>query len=373
MSQIRFRLAAAVAFARPDNWFVSKIPPLLAIAYLDMLRFELAPAAALGLLGGALVSIFCVAIYGHVVNDMFDLEADRLADKVNRPTAMRPIWRWMLALGFLGAGFVPAAALHYPPGAVALLAFNYLWPTIYSVPVLRLKERGLFGVACDALGSHVTPTLFVLALFAAAAPDDTGPAPIAIVATLWAAVLGIKGILHHQIEDRENDIRSGLVTFATRADIGSLQRFLTRFNLLVELPVSALFAVMAAPWCPLAIAALLLYAGSETAKYKLGFQFALTQDPATIRASVPFANEMFYVLWMPMAAALQLAFHRQAFAGMLLLHGLIFRRPIAQQLADWRATLKQAARSCLARFAKYSDPPPATSAATKTDVRKGRA
>jgi len=136
MSQIGFRLAATVAFARPGNWFVSKIPPLLAIAYIDMRRFELAPAAALRLLGGALVSIFCVAIYGHVVNDMFDLKADRLADKVNRPAAMRPIWRWLPALGFLGAGFVPAAALHYPAGAVALLAFNYLWPTIYSVPHL---------------------------------------------------------------------------------------------------------------------------------------------------------------------------------------------------------------------------------------------
>jgi len=373
MDRKRVRLAAAIAFARPDNWFVSKIPPLLAIAYLDMLRFELAPAAALGCLGGALVSIFCVAIYGHVVNDIFDLEADRLAGKVNRLATKRPIWRWLLALGFLCAGFVPAAALSYPAGAVALLAFNYLWPTIYSVPVLRLKERGLFGVACDVLGSHVTPTVFVLALFAAAAPDEGGPAPIAIVATLWAAVLGFKGILHHQVADRENDIRSGLVTFATRADVGSLQRFLTRFNLLVELPVSALFVVMAALWCPLAIAALLLYAGSETAKYKLGFQFALTREPATIRVSVPFTNETFYVMWLPMAEALQLAFHRQAFVGVLLLHGLIFRQPIAQQLADWRAILKQAALAYLARLAKYSDPTPATSTATKIDAKKGRA
>jgi 4-hydroxybenzoate polyprenyltransferase/SAM-dependent methyltransferase len=327
------------AFARPGNWFVSKLPPLLAIAYIDILRFSIAPGEAARLLVSALFSICCVAIYGHVVNDIFDLDADRLANKTNRLAAMRPARRVLLAVTFLLAGFLPALVIKYPVGAILLLALNYLWPAIYSIPPARLKERGLFGVTCDALGSHITPTLFILALFATAAPG--GLTLTALVATLWATVLGLKGILHHQIADRDNDILSGVVTFATQADLATLQRFLTRFNLWVELPVSAFFTLLVFPWCPLAVPAFLLYTGAETVKYQLGFQFALTANPATIRPSVPFINEMFYILWLPMAAAVQLGFEGPGFLYIPLLHSVIFHRPLLQQLGDWRAILRQ--------------------------------
>ena len=46
------------AFARPENWFVSKIPPLLAVAYLEILRFGIAPDDAARLLACSLFSIF---------------------------------------------------------------------------------------------------------------------------------------------------------------------------------------------------------------------------------------------------------------------------------------------------------------------------
>ncbi|MEI9984089.1 MAG: UbiA family prenyltransferase [Aliidongia sp.] len=333
-------VARLFAFGRPGHWFVSKIPPLLAIGYIDILRFGTAPDQTARLLVSALFSICCVAVYGHVVNDMFDLEADRLANKVNRLATMRPARRLLLTAAFLLAGFLPALVTAYPNGAVSLLALNYLWPTIYSIPATRLKEKGLLGVACDALGSHITPTLFILALFAPAAPG--GLTVIALVATLWAAVLGLKGILHHQIADRDNDIRSGVGTFVTKADATTLQRFLTRFNLLAELPVSALFTLLLCPWFPLAIPAFILYTGSEAVKYQLGFQFALTADPAAVRPSVPFTNEMFYVFWLPMAAALQLGFEGPGFFWIPLLHAAVFRQPLMRQLDDWREMLQLA-------------------------------
>jgi 4-hydroxybenzoate polyprenyltransferase len=347
MKRMRFRITAAaegLAFARTGNWFVSKIPPLLAVAYLEILRFGFTLQPAARLLGCGLLSIFCVAIYGHVVNDIFDLEADRLANKVNRLAAMRPVSRVLLGGAFLAGGFLPGLMARYSIGVVSLLTLNYLWPTIYSVPITRLKERDLFGVACDALGSHITPTLFILALFAMAPSHgpSAGQSAVPVVATMWAGVLGLKGILHHQIADRDNDIQSGTATFATRTSVESLQRFLTRFNLLVELPVSALFTAIVSSWCPLAVAALVLYVGSEAIKHKLGFKFALSANPATIRASVPFTNEMFYVLWMPMAAAAQLGLDHPAFVWLPLLHVVIFRQPLVQQVGDWRAIIENA-------------------------------
>ena len=344
---MRSRIAAVTglfAFARPENWFVSKIPPLLAVAYLEILRFGLPPHDAVRLLASALFSIFCVAIYGHILNDIFDLEVDQLAHKVNRLTTMRPAWRISLTLVFLIAGFLPALAANYSMGVLLLLALNYLWPTVYSIPITRLKEKGLLGVACDALGSHITPTIFVLALFATSAPAGSSlrPTGFALVATLWAAVLGLKGILHHQIADRDNDAQSGIVTFATKTSLAALQRFMASFNLLIELPVSALFTAMVSALCPLAIVAFVIYLGSEAIKYYLGFKFALTANPATIRASVPFTNEMFYVLWMPMAAATQIGLGNPAFVPLPILHVVVFHQPVVQQIGDWFAIVKNA-------------------------------
>jgi 4-hydroxybenzoate polyprenyltransferase len=347
MERMRLRIAAIgrfFAFARPGNWFVSKIPPLLAVGYLEILRSGISPHNAARLLACSLFSIFCVAIYGHVLNDIFDQEADRLANKVNRLATMRPIWRRLLPPAFLIGGFLPTLAGHYSIGPLLLLTLNYLWPTVYSIPFTRLKERGLLGVACDALGSHITPTLFVLGLFATSGPagsfsSQTG---FALMVTLWATVLGLKGILHHQIADRENDIQSGIVTFATKTRPEVLQRFLAGFNLLIELPVSALLSALVCSWCPLAVAAFLIYTGSEVTKYLLGFKFALTADPATIRASVPFTNEMFYVLWMPMAAATQIGLDNPASFSLPILHAVIFHQPVVQQLSDWLAIIKNA-------------------------------
>jgi hypothetical protein len=266
---------------------------------------------------------------------------------------MRPVHRVLLTGAFLIGGFLPGLITRYSVSALAMLALNYLWPTIYSIPGTRLKERGLLGVACDALGSHITPTLFVVALF-----EPAGPSGFGVVATVWAGVLGLKGILHHQAADRDNDIRSGTITYTTKMPVEVLQRFLTRFNLLVELPVSALLTIIVAASCPFAIFAFTLYTASEAIKHQLGFRFALSADPATIRASVPFTNEMFYVLWLPMAAAVQLAVDHPAFVWIPLLHAIVFRRPVVQQIVDWHAMLRGAALAYPHRLGRWSTMPP---------------
>src|ERR1700686_1384627 len=136
MERMRLRIAAiggVVAFARPGHWFVSKIPPLLAVAYLEILRSGIAPHHAARVLACSLLSIFCVAIYGHVLNDIFDQETDRLANKVNRLATMRPVWRGLLPPAFLIGGFLPTLAAHYSIGSLLLLTLNSLWPTVYSI------------------------------------------------------------------------------------------------------------------------------------------------------------------------------------------------------------------------------------------------
>ena len=79
-------IAAARRAVRLDDWWYSKIPPLLAVAYLQALVAHVSSTRLAEVLPCALLSIVCVAAYGHVVNDIFDVDADRRAGKANAMT-----------------------------------------------------------------------------------------------------------------------------------------------------------------------------------------------------------------------------------------------------------------------------------------------
>jgi hypothetical protein len=312
---------------------------VLAVAYLDILRVGGDRRRTGLLLGCYLCSICMVAAYGHVINDACDVKADLSAGKRNSMADVRFSRRVFLCAGLVLAGFAPTLVADYSATVLVLLALNYLWPTIYSLPGIRLKERGVAGMACDVLGSHVTPTLIVLSIFAmtsSAQPNSLFP----VIMVTWAAVLGIKGILHHQIVDRGNDIRSGTVTFVTEARPDRLSRFLTFFNLYVELPVSACVVLVTWGWASSVAMAFAIYCVMEAIKYRLGFQFALTSEAWTVRRSVPFANESFYVVWLPFAAVLQLAASEPAWLWMPIAHVLMFHRNFVAQFAEIKAILR---------------------------------
>jgi hypothetical protein len=157
-------------------------------------------------------------------------------------------------------------------------------------------------------------------------------------------VLGIKGILHHQLVDYNNDRRSGTVTLASRVAPETISHFMARYNIWVELPISTALVIVVYPWCPLACAALAVYSALEIAKHYLGFRFALSDDSRMVRPSVPFSNEQFYVLWLPLAGAIQLAYSDPTWLWLPVLHALIFYRPIFLQLHELYAIVQVASR-----------------------------
>ena len=334
---VRRKLSAARRATRFDDWWYSKIPPLLAIAYLQV---TLARSYQLwSLLPWLLVSLVCVAAYGHVVNDSFDVESDRRAGKANAMSRHGIAVRAVFAVSLATVAFAPAAVVGYPVAALVLLAINLLLPTIYSIPAIRLKERGVAGIVCDVGGSHVVPTLFVLvALHQGSHGVSLHEWAFAVAAVAWSGVLGLKGILHHQLSDRSGDLAAGTATFAATMEAGRIERWLPAYNLFVEAPVSVVLCLVVVDACPLAGVALAGYFVVESVKYRLGFQFALSADPRTLRRSFPFVNEAFYVLWLPLAAALQLAIVSPAWLWAPVFQVVGFLPNIRDQAADLVAT-----------------------------------
>jgi len=354
ISRLPQDIRAIKGLIRFDHWWYSKMPPLFTVACLQILQFGLAPVQVAVVLPFLFFSIACVAAYGHVINDIFDVEYDRLAGKPNMVEKLKPWQRGLILAVLVGLGFLPALVINYSVWGYLLLALNYLWPTIYSMPSTRLKERGIAGVLCDAAGSHLTPTLFVLVVLSGQiAGMSISFIIFSAIALIWSIVLGVKGILNHQLADRENDSASGTVTFATQAVSGRLERFLPRYNLLVELPVNAAFVFIMFRVCPLAAVVLVLYCIAEVLKFRLGFQFALNSDPRNTRPTFPFVNDFFYYFWFPLAVTLQLAWLKPDLVWLPVMQLVLFGRTTLLQINDLLALARASLSHAGYRYAQF--------------------
>jgi 4-hydroxybenzoate polyprenyltransferase len=216
------------------DWWEFKTPVFLGVAWataaLVGLPAERLPAAALQVVG-ALVP---VATYVCVINELTDLDLDRRAGKHNtmegRSRGFRLSWLVLCLLGGIGGlWLLRGSAL-----AQQLYGANWLVFSLYSVPPIRLKTRGAWGVLADACGGQLLPSLW--SAFAVAGLAGAMLPPLAIATlTLWAAMLGLRGILCHQLADLANDKRSGADTLATRLGEARVQGLVLHWLFPLEL------------------------------------------------------------------------------------------------------------------------------------------
>ncbi|MGB0563767.1 MAG: UbiA family prenyltransferase, partial [Spirulinaceae cyanobacterium] len=151
--------------SRSQEWWLYKIAPLLGIACAQTLILQLPPGLATVSTLIAFLSIASVAAYGYLLNDIYDIEGDRQANKPNAAAKLQPWQRVVFSLLFVCTGFAAPLLAHFGSIPLLLLGTNYLLPTLYSAPPLRLKERGVLGILSDAAAAHLVPTLFVAATF----------------------------------------------------------------------------------------------------------------------------------------------------------------------------------------------------------------
>ena len=206
---------------RFDGWWSAKVGVALAVAYCSSLVFDVSAGPTIrSILMVAFVGL-CAGAYGHMLNDIFDQEADRRAGKRNRMAVFSPGRQFLFCAIALGFGFAPALVVSCSRTTLLLLGLEYFLLTVYSLPPIRIKERGVFGLLCDALGAHAIPCLYVISILAhersRGANSTAKVEAFVVLAGLWALFLGLNGITVHQFQDRENDRRSRVNTFATQS------------------------------------------------------------------------------------------------------------------------------------------------------------
>ena len=213
-----FRLIDSIAsFIRWAEWYDSKIPPVVGWLYYAI--YKNGGSVHDGLPVALVVFVVSFFAYGYVLNDYSDIDVDRKAGKkkiiANLPRSKAKLIIAVIAL----IGLFSLSPYYSQPSVIITVLGAYILATSYSLPPLRLKEKGIWGVVVASAAQRISPLLVgmsVLGLYD-------------LVSVLWLLFnfgIGVRYILIHQYKDIENDIRSGVSTFAIQHSVITLHRLI---------------------------------------------------------------------------------------------------------------------------------------------------
>lgn len=315
---------------RAGEWWEYKLAPVFGTAYatgfiLDHPLHSLWPALFL-----LLAALAVPAAFVSILNDVTDRAVDSACGKRNRTLAWGPARTTLALAAPIALGLGIAIAARGIPWFVPLYCIGWAAFSLYSVPPVRLKTRGLAGVLADSTGAHVVPQLLAIVIV-----SWWSNAPIAALwaglVGLWALLCGVRGILWHQASDYECDARAGVSTFALRVG----PRFLRLAGERAVFPceLAALCALLWTAGSTVAWVLLVVYAGIELLRRAvLGWAMVVFWP----RRGAPLALHEFYEVFYP--AAFLGAGAAAGWEGAVLLaaHFVLFPRRATRILGDLR-------------------------------------
>ncbi len=166
-----------------DHWFFARpvlMPPvwtILLLAAVDSGRIISLDPADWWFWRTCAGIILCYFLYGgvYVLNQIFDIESDRLNDKlyflprrVISPTAATIQYVLFTAVALIG-GWYLGRVWFAVSGIIVILG------VLYSIPVIRLKDRPLAGLLANAVGHGTLVYYLGYALHSPGTPPTWGP------------------------------------------------------------------------------------------------------------------------------------------------------------------------------------------------------
>jgi 4-hydroxybenzoate polyprenyltransferase len=334
---------------RAQQWWDYKIPPVLATAllvagasrrgsgWIEVRNLVLFLTAAVG-----------IAAFGHVVNDLADIRTDSLAGKRNVMSMMSAAPRVLLVGATLALGLAPFGWLPRDRWVVGLVAAEIALLVAYSVPPVRLKGRAVAGVLADASYAYLVPIALTIAVF-----GELGGAPairwwVVTPVLVWAMLMGVRGIVSHQLDDVDNDRRSNVDTLVLHVGVDRATRWASRLAV-IELVAAALaIAVVAVAGDDAWLAAFAVaYAVWRT--FQVWFLWdepllaAALHDPTARLRLVGFVllNE-FVERWLPLAALVAIAVDRAAWWLVVAAYLIAFDNALVEFISRDARTLPDA-------------------------------
>lgn len=203
-----------ISYLRIREWLDSKVTFMLGILMLFFFSmktgFEMEAVAKVAAYF-LYVSMFLAISY--VVNDYADLDIDKKAGK-EKVIAHMPKWSiWCSIIAMAIAGNVPI--LLYADNkavCVVLIILTYFLGLAYSIPGIRFKERGLWGLIECSFAQRCMPLLIIISLIKL----DTHLVVMLAGWVILSFVDGLRYIIIHQVNDLENDVATGVNTYVSK-------------------------------------------------------------------------------------------------------------------------------------------------------------
>jgi len=283
---------------RAGDWWQYKIAPVVALVAATTLVEHKALLPLWREIALLVVALAVCAAYVSVVNDLADGADDRAAQKLNRQLAYSKGVVLAVIAFTIAAGAAIAWRWRDQPFLLASYLGSWLVFSLYSLPPFRFKGRGFAGVLCDAAGAHLFPALTAILVASGRGAWDRAWMAAAAV---WAFSYGVRGILWHQLADRDSDALAGMQTFAVRRPVVA-----ARLGAWIAFPaeIAALSVLLWRIAQPLPLIALVCYALLLAARVRHGLTLVVvTPKPGCISVMQEYYDVFFPIALLLCAAA----------------------------------------------------------------------
>jgi len=308
---------------RSHDWWGSKLSTFLGIAYTTVLIAGTNLIQSITWILFLLASLIVGASFVSIINDVTDIEQDIAAGKPNYMLKLPIAFRWLLPGFCVAVGGIFIYFIYPDKLSLFLYAMSWVAFSLYSIPPVRLKTRGIAGVFADACGAHLFPSCLIISSLTFFMGKPINWLWFTAVA-VWALALGLRGILSHQFEDREKDIVAGVDTFATNINPN---RFKNKAKLIISVEMAAFVVMLLIIKSIVVVLFLLLYTANALLRYKL-YYTRLTV--ITLNEDGNYRTIMFeyYQVFFPLSILAVLAV-QQPYAWIILVaHLILFSKSI---------------------------------------------
>ncbi len=289
-----------VTASRASQWWGYKIPPVIGAVGFGALVSQNAESGLLTHLALLIVSAIGLATFGHLVNDCCDVASDALGGKTNRLAPKSVPARFAASTLAVILGLLPWLWLPMGWWTAGLLGVEIGLLLAYSVPPIRLKSRGIWGVVADAAYAYAIP--FLLAGTLAGSIDE---APQLVLLGGLGLAVGARSILYHQLEDREADELAGIKTAVARLGRPRTLRLVGYVLVPAEVILAvALVAVAGSWWLTLIVVGAALYRCFQVVLLGTGQQDRRRGLPAVL--AFQFTNPLLEQ-WLPLGCWIAVA------------------------------------------------------------------
>ncbi len=312
-----------------DDWWRSKAALLMGMVYLFTAWFDIRFEKFLWLALLSIVTISGFASFGYLINDFSDREKDAIAGKKNFLAGKSQAAIILLFAVALSLLMLPWIYLPFNRFSILLIALEIILFVIYSLPPLRLKERGIPGLIADALYAHALPVALAAFTFSLASGKSITFFPMMLLIA-WQLVCGTRNILLHQSNDLDQDKTSETVNFVAGMHPSSFFAVI-RNLMLLELLLSLGF------WGMMITVNGFLAICSGVIIFLSAITFILFGDKGMqllLESKWKFFPNNIYEKWIPPALLTALSLGDARFIAVLLLHLVLFNFDFFIQLRN---------------------------------------